>query len=273
MKVARAALHDASTGALVAEAASGGLDFGAMLDHARDVGGPALAIDDVSRACRDAARARQAPVRVQGRVLRAFPSHRCDEGDSWIDIDGGIGTMLVFASKGARELPNSRVYLDGAVEPLSKGGTFVGQHICVPLEGAAVHINAFNFPGLGHAREAGAGAARRRARDRQARDLDLLPDGARGPAHRRDGTAACRARCNSSAAASATCSITSTARTPSRSRVRRRPRRSSARTRPSCAIRSASSRRRTRSIPRSSGPTRARNRRSSTSSSRKSRAR
>jgi oxepin-CoA hydrolase/3-oxo-5,6-dehydrosuberyl-CoA semialdehyde dehydrogenase len=66
--------------------------------------------------------------------------------DSWIDIDGGIGTMLVFASKGARELPNSRVYLDGNVEGLSKGGTFVGQHICLPLEGAAVHINAFNFP-------------------------------------------------------------------------------------------------------------------------------
>jgi oxepin-CoA hydrolase/3-oxo-5,6-dehydrosuberyl-CoA semialdehyde dehydrogenase len=54
--------------------------------------------------------------------------------------------MLVFASKGSRELPNSRVYLDGALEPLSKGGSFVGQHVCVPLEGAAVHINAFNFP-------------------------------------------------------------------------------------------------------------------------------
>jgi oxepin-CoA hydrolase/3-oxo-5,6-dehydrosuberyl-CoA semialdehyde dehydrogenase len=52
----------------------------------------------------------------------------------------------VYASKGTRELPNSRVYLDGAVEGLSKSGSFVGQHLCVPLEGAAVHINAFNFP-------------------------------------------------------------------------------------------------------------------------------
>jgi oxepin-CoA hydrolase/3-oxo-5,6-dehydrosuberyl-CoA semialdehyde dehydrogenase len=34
--------------------------------------------------------------------------------DSWIDIDGGIGTVFAFAGKGARELPNSRVYLDGA---------------------------------------------------------------------------------------------------------------------------------------------------------------
>ena len=36
--------------------------------------------------------------------------------------------------------------MDGAVEMLSKGGTFVGRHVCVPLEGAAIHINAFNFP-------------------------------------------------------------------------------------------------------------------------------
>ena len=37
-------------------------------------------------------------------------------------------------------------YVDGAVEPLGKGGTFVGQHICTPLPGVAVQINAFNFP-------------------------------------------------------------------------------------------------------------------------------
>src|SRR6267378_1686351 len=54
--------------------------------------------------------------------------------------------MLAHASEGTRELPDSRVYVDGGVEALSKTGTFVGQHICVPLEGAAVHINAFNFP-------------------------------------------------------------------------------------------------------------------------------
>jgi oxepin-CoA hydrolase / 3-oxo-5,6-dehydrosuberyl-CoA semialdehyde dehydrogenase len=68
------------------------------------------------------------------------------KNDSLIDIDGGIGTAFVFASKGSRELPNARVYVDGDVEPLSKGGTFVGQHLYVSREGAAVHINAFNFP-------------------------------------------------------------------------------------------------------------------------------
>ena len=139
-------LRDPSTGAVVAEASSEGIDFGEMLRHAREVGGPALRTMTFHE--------RAAMLRSLGKRLLEFKaefyalSHAtgATKGDSWIDIDGGIGTMLVFASKGARELPNSRVFLDGALEGLSKGGSFVGQHICVPLEGAAVHINAFNFP-------------------------------------------------------------------------------------------------------------------------------
>src|SRR5439155_25978177 len=68
------------------------------------------------------------------------------KGDSWTDTDGGIGTLFVYASKGRREFPDETFYVDGAMESLSKGGTFVGRHLCVPLEGVAVHINAFNFP-------------------------------------------------------------------------------------------------------------------------------
>src|ERR1043166_7170778 len=66
--------------------------------------------------------------------------------DSWIDIDGGIGTLFAYASRGRREFPDETFYVDGPAEPLSKGGTCVGRHICVPLEGVAAHINAFNFP-------------------------------------------------------------------------------------------------------------------------------
>jgi len=140
------ALIDASTGETIAESASGGLDYRAMLAHARRVGGAALRAMTFHE--------RASLLRALGKKLFDFKdefyalSYRtgATRTDSWIDIDGGIGTMLVFASKGARELPNGRVYLDGPVEPLSKGGTFVGQHICVPLEGTAVHINAFNFP-------------------------------------------------------------------------------------------------------------------------------
>lgn len=66
--------------------------------------------------------------------------------DSGIDVDGGFSTMLVYASKGRRELPDGQVYVDGPVEQLGRAGTFLGQHIMTPLRGAAVQINAYNFP-------------------------------------------------------------------------------------------------------------------------------
>jgi oxepin-CoA hydrolase/3-oxo-5,6-dehydrosuberyl-CoA semialdehyde dehydrogenase len=139
-------LRDATTGAVIAQASTDGVDFRAVLDYARRTGGPAL---------RELTFHQRAALVKQ---LAKFLTERKDEfyalsyatgatkSDSWIDIDGGIGTLFVFASKGARELPDSRVYVDGAPEVLSKTGTFIGQHICTPLEGAAVHINAFNFP-------------------------------------------------------------------------------------------------------------------------------
>ena len=66
--------------------------------------------------------------------------------DAKVDIDGGITTMFVFASKAKRELPEARVLPDGALEQLSRHGSFVGQHVFTPRQGVAVQINAFNFP-------------------------------------------------------------------------------------------------------------------------------
>jgi oxepin-CoA hydrolase / 3-oxo-5,6-dehydrosuberyl-CoA semialdehyde dehydrogenase len=140
------ALRDATTGAVIANSSADGLDYRAMLEHARKVGGPNL---------------RRLTFHERANLLKALAKRLGDykdefynlsyatgatKSDSWIDIDGGISTLFVYASKGTRELPNSHVYVDGNLEALSKSGTFNGQHICVPLEGAAVHINAFNFP-------------------------------------------------------------------------------------------------------------------------------
>ncbi len=142
-------LYHAVTGDQVAIASSDGLDFGAMVRHAREVGGPAL---------------RRMTFHERARMLKAlamYLNERKDElyalsaatgatrNDSWIDIDGGIGTFFVYASKGRRELPDESFYLDGPMEGISKNGTFVARHICVPLAGVAVHINAFNFPAWG----------------------------------------------------------------------------------------------------------------------------
>jgi oxepin-CoA hydrolase/3-oxo-5,6-dehydrosuberyl-CoA semialdehyde dehydrogenase len=64
--------------------------------------------------------------------------------DAAVDVDGGIGTLLSFASRGRRELPDSNVWLDGPVEQLGKG--FLGQHVLTPRHGVVLQVNAFNFP-------------------------------------------------------------------------------------------------------------------------------
>ena len=133
-------------GAPVALTGSGGVDFGAMLRHAREVGGPAL------RKLTFHERARM--VKALGLAIMARKEELYElnyltgatRKDGWIDIEGGAGTLFSFSSKGRRELPDAHVLLDGQIEPLSKQGTFVGQHIYTSLQGAAVHINAFNFP-------------------------------------------------------------------------------------------------------------------------------
>jgi oxepin-CoA hydrolase/3-oxo-5,6-dehydrosuberyl-CoA semialdehyde dehydrogenase len=139
-------LTSAVDGEPVAEITSAGVDFGAMLEHARRVGGANL---------------RRYTFHERGDMLKALAKYLMEhkkefyelstrtgatKADSWVDIDGGISTMFVFSSKGRREMPNDHVYLDGPPEVLSRNGTFAAQHIFTPKLGAAVHINAFNFP-------------------------------------------------------------------------------------------------------------------------------
>ena len=139
-------LASAVDGNAVARITSAGLDFGDILNHARTVGGTNL---------------RKLTFHERGEMLKALAQYLMEHkrelyalstqtgatrGDSWIDIDGGISTLFVASSKARREMPNDHVYLDGPFEPLSRNGTFIGQHIYTPKLGAAVHINAFNFP-------------------------------------------------------------------------------------------------------------------------------
>ena len=140
------ALRDATSGEVITRASAEGFDAAGILAHARTVGGPALrALTFHERAGIIKALARYLTEHKE-EFYRLSYATGATKGDSWIDIDGGISTLFVYASKGTRELPNARVYVDGAVEQLSKNGTFLGLHVGVPLEGAALHINAFNFP-------------------------------------------------------------------------------------------------------------------------------
>ena len=139
-------IASAITGAPLAQAGNDALDVQAMLSFARETGGPALrALTFHDRARMLKALAAHLNVHKQALYDISFDTG-ATQSDHMIDIDGGIGTMFVFASKGRREMPDGHVYLDGDVEQLSRNGSFLGQHICTPLQGVAVHINAFNFP-------------------------------------------------------------------------------------------------------------------------------
>ena len=139
-------LRDATTGMVIAEASSAGVDFRAVLEYARRTGGPALRRLTFHERAGLLKRLAKLLTEKKDEFYALSYATGATKADSWIDIDGGFGTLFAYASRGARELPNSHVYVEGDLEPLSKTGTFVGQHICTPLDGAAVHINAFNFP-------------------------------------------------------------------------------------------------------------------------------
>jgi oxepin-CoA hydrolase/3-oxo-5,6-dehydrosuberyl-CoA semialdehyde dehydrogenase len=139
-------LVHAVTGEAFAEATSEGLDFKGMLDYARTVGNPnmrRLTFHERARLLKEMAKYL---LERKDEFYSVSEATGATKTDSWIDIEGGIGTFFAYSSRGRREFPNETFFLEGGVEPLSKDNTFVGRHICVPLEGVAVHINAFNFP-------------------------------------------------------------------------------------------------------------------------------
>src|SRR6516165_10451994 len=124
-------LHDAVTGEEITRVSSAGVDMAAALNYGRRVGGPAL---------------RELTFHERAALLKALASRLRESrdelyalsactgatlGDSKFDVDGGIGVLFSYGSKGRRELPNDTVYVDGDVEPLGRAGTFVGQHVLV----------------------------------------------------------------------------------------------------------------------------------------------
>ena len=141
-----APLFNASNGEVIGLTSRSHPDFEEMIEYAKSKGGNTL---------------RSLTFHERGRMLKALAlylnKHKeefykisyltgATKTDSWIDIEGGFGNLFTYASKGRREMPNLPFYVDGSPEKLSKEGTFMGHHIYTPLEGVAVHINAFNFP-------------------------------------------------------------------------------------------------------------------------------
>ena len=140
------ALLSAVNGDTVAHTHAERIDFEEALLHARRQGVPALmAMDFQQRAAR--LKAIAAYLNERKEQLYAISRHTgATRTDSWVDIEGGTGTLYAYASMGSNELPSGNVVHEGPAISLGKKGKFAGTHILVPRGGVAVHINAFNFP-------------------------------------------------------------------------------------------------------------------------------
>ena len=140
------ALHSAINGKEVAFAHAESLDFAEALQYGRTTGLQGMmAMDFQQRAAALRALAKYLGERKE--ELYAISAHTgATRIDSWVDIEGGTGTLFAYAGMAASELPSGNLIHEGPVASLGKKNTFAGTHILVPRGGVAVHINAFNFP-------------------------------------------------------------------------------------------------------------------------------
>jgi oxepin-CoA hydrolase/3-oxo-5,6-dehydrosuberyl-CoA semialdehyde dehydrogenase len=139
-------VRNAINGESIGRVSSLGLDFADMLTYGRKLGGSAL---------------RSMTIHDRANMLKALALYLLDRkelfyevsantgatrADSWVDIEGGIGTVFAYSGIARRELPNESFAVEGNTERLSAGGSFVGRHILTAKHGISLHINAFNFP-------------------------------------------------------------------------------------------------------------------------------
>lgn len=137
---------DANTGEELALVSTDGLDLAAAVEHGRTVGQRELGrLTLHERALKLKEMAQYLNERREELYEISYRTG-ATKIDNMVDIDGGIGVLFTFSSKGRRELPNSNVIQDGAAEPLSRDGSFLGGHIYTRIPGVAAQINAFNFP-------------------------------------------------------------------------------------------------------------------------------
>lgn len=139
-------VRDAVTGETVTRVSSEGIDLGGAVAHARTKGGPALramTFHERAAALKVAAGAVQ---EGKDRLYELSARAGCTARDSAVDVDGGIGTALVYSSLGRKGLPDGRVIVEDDVIQLGKEGSFGGRHVLTTPHGLSLQVNAFNFP-------------------------------------------------------------------------------------------------------------------------------
>lgn len=139
-------INHAISGEALYQVTSEGLDMAQARRYAIDHGGNALrAMTFVQRAAMIKAVAKHLLANKESFYAISYQTG-ATRADSWVDIEGGIGTLFAYAGMGNRELPDDVLWPEDEMIPLSKQGGFAARHVLTSKSGVALHINAFNFP-------------------------------------------------------------------------------------------------------------------------------
>jgi 3,4-dehydroadipyl-CoA semialdehyde dehydrogenase len=143
---AKATLVNPATEEPLAQIASGGIDWRTALGHARQVGGRGLrALTFAERGQLLKAASKLVHAHRDELIGLAIQNGGNTRSDAKFDIDGASGTLAAYAELG-ESIGKVKVLVDGEGVQLTRSVRFFGQHIAVPREGVAIHVNAFNFP-------------------------------------------------------------------------------------------------------------------------------
>jgi oxepin-CoA hydrolase/3-oxo-5,6-dehydrosuberyl-CoA semialdehyde dehydrogenase len=139
-------VRNAVNGDTICHVSSEGVDFEKVVAYARNTGGPALRAQTIHDRALALKELGLYLLSKKEELYKISTWTGATKSDSWVDIEGGIGTMLSYSSMARRELANETYLVEGKTETLSAKGNFVGRHILTSKRGVSVHINAFNFP-------------------------------------------------------------------------------------------------------------------------------
>ncbi|MCW9706154.1 phenylacetic acid degradation bifunctional protein PaaZ [Fodinibius salsisoli] len=139
-------LISAVTGDPIAQMVEADLDYKGACDYGRQEAGPELRAMSIHERAFKIKFLAQYLLKRKEDYYKLSTHTGATRQDSWIDIEGGIGSMFALSSKARINLSDLPYHVEGGPERLSRKGSFIGQHICVPRHGVGVHINAFNFP-------------------------------------------------------------------------------------------------------------------------------
>ena len=136
---ASTALRSSLNGAVVAHMHAETLDFAELVAHARGTGLPTL----LNTHFQDRARVLKALAAYlmehKEQLYAVSAPTGATRSDSWIDVEGGIGTLFAYASIGGKDLPSSNVLHEGPAMRLGADNHFIGSHVMVPKRGIALH--------------------------------------------------------------------------------------------------------------------------------------